>query len=225
MSSRYLGFIHIVFILCIGFLIFHIKTIWNADYNITAPALSTTAMPVNAGSQITNRFHHNRTYYETIVKNDLFRPERSEWLPPKKVKKPAPVTPTTPEPEVIVFGIVICDEVQQAWVSVKHNTVNQNKRRSRRTKGRWGSLKTVTEGDTLAGWVVEDIEPETIYLAQGEKTREYNLIEPGKPKKRAVPRTSYKKTKSKKRYSPPNARHRLPRKRTIRQKRAPRRTR
>jgi hypothetical protein len=205
-------------LICVGFLVLQIKDVWNDEYKIKAPDNSTRREPQKATVRARNRPHHPREYYEPVVNKNLFRPERTEWITP--TKDPEPTVSTTSDPEVVVYGIVICDDLKQAWVRVKQQAPKSKRRRPNKTSLK-GKVKKITEGDTLEGWEVKDIEPDAIYLSQGENTLEYSLIEPGKPKQRVVPATSYKNAKRKKHLSRSKAKRRAAKKRALPRRRLP----
>jgi len=95
------------------------------------------------------------------------------------------------EPKIRVYGIVIYDDLKNAWIKEQQQKVKVNRTRRSRTKKRTpiiksDKLKRVTEGDSITGWKVSTIKPDAVVLKLGENSKEYNLIEHNDPKARVV---------------------------------------
>jgi hypothetical protein len=97
-----------------------------------------------------------------ILAHPVFFKTRTPYVPaPPPLSANARANPAvmTPDPLLMVTGIVIKDRLKKAYV------LNQNE-----AQGTW-----VTEGETVLGWTVETIYPKGIALKQSNRTIEFSL--------------------------------------------------
>jgi len=191
MVSRYVTLINIIFISLIGFLALEIQEVWKEKPAEVQAAVRRAGEKPVAPPAVRNR-HHPRRFYQPIIDKDLFRPERTEWEPPRQeTETPQQQDGSAPEPpEVIVYGIVISDDLKLALLKVSDVAESNRRRRSPTRSKEKEELTKVEEGDQVEGWLVEAIEPDTVFLARNNETLAFHLIEPGKPKPRFVPPTA-----------------------------------
>jgi hypothetical protein len=97
-----------------------------------------------------------------ILAHPVFFKTRTPYVPvPPPASANARATPAviTPDPVLMVTGIVITDRLKKAYL------LKQNE-----AQGIW-----VTEGETVLGWTVETIYPKGIALKQSNRTIEFSL--------------------------------------------------
>ena len=126
-----------------------------------------------------------RKGYQDIVDKDLFRPERTEWRISAQPEQGIDVAKTTPK--INIYGIVISNNYKYAWI---------------KEEGKKEKIKKISEGESISDWKVSAIEPNCVSLTRGDETVKCNLIEPGKPKKRTIPKALTLKKPTKKFFKP-----------------------
>lgn len=107
--------------------------------------------------------------YMVIAENNLFHPERKIPLA-KKEEMPLP------KPEIVLYGTTITDNVSLAYV--------EDKKSPRSTAGRGKRLTVLKKGDTLSGFVLKEIKPDSIVMLRGEEKLVVNLNDPQNQKTR-----------------------------------------
>lgn len=149
--------------------------IWSEGDDQQAPPVSVKeSQPSLAVPAMGQARQLPRKAFDVIVQKDLFRPERTEWIVPQA--EAAGLTgPATPPKQLIVYGIVLADDLKQAWVL---------------EEGSRDKPKMVAEGDALEDWTVSKIDAYSVSISRGNDTATFNLVEPGKPKARIVPRVA-----------------------------------
>jgi len=169
---RYIILINFFFIILSLFLVKGIYKIWTSNeyQNVTQGTErnhGTFSEPTLNGSK-----RLPRKAYQDIVDKDLFRPERTEWQAPIQEQEAQTVTKTAPK--IDVYGIVISNGFKYAWIKGTGRKEKSNK---------------ISEGESIEAWKVSAITPLSVSLSKGEESVEYKLIEPGKPKKRTIPKS------------------------------------
>lgn len=94
--------------------------------------------------------------YSKISEDNLFHPERK--IPVEK--KEAEEKPL-PKPEFVLYGTLITDDISLAYV--------EDLKAPRNTPGRGKRQIALRKGDTLSGFTLKDIEPDTVVMARGEE--------------------------------------------------------
>ncbi len=89
--------------------------------------------------------------FATVAEKNLFHPERE--IP--KTEKEA-----VPKPELILYGTLITDDVSIAYVEDKKSPYS--------TPGRAKRQTALKKGNSIAGYVLREIEPNRIVLTRGE---------------------------------------------------------
>lgn len=110
--------------------------------------------------------------YKAIGEKNLFRPERREWVPPKKAALPEKPSlleqkPKTPPPPLTLFGTIIFgDDVRIAIIKGPAG------------RGKSGMVqKNYRLGDEISGYSVTGISEDRVTLAKGEDIIELKLRE------------------------------------------------
>ena len=109
--------------------------------------------------------------YTMISEKNLFHPERK--IPPDNVVAVAAVIPKPPE--LVLYGTLISDNLNVAYV--------EDKKAPYSTPGRGKRQTQLKKGDNISGYVLQDIEPNRIVLVKGEEKLVVLLV--SKDKKRA----------------------------------------
>ena len=214
MLRRYTIILNLFLIVAAIFLAERVYTIWTSEASEDLVSLGVQEAQAHSTLRTSTRARLiPRKLFDAIPAKDLFRPERTEWIPPQEGKETTTegATPATPAKKIRVYGIVIADDFKQAWLLEEGN-----KREN---------PKSVSEGDALDdGWKVSAIEPDNVTLLRGTETVTYQLVEVGNPKTRAAPRSIAPTTSTppNSRAAPPKPRPRRP---TIRPRPASNRTR
>jgi hypothetical protein len=170
MLRRYILLVNFCLILASLFLVNRIYEVWKPKAKQSEASQGLKGMRTNVPTlKISDTRKNPRPAYQVIVDKDLFRPERTEWKPDVEAQKVA----AAPSPKLKIFGIVISGGFKHAWIE---------------EEGKGGKLKRISEGEQISGWKVNSIEFSSLSLVNGNRTENYRLIEPGKPKQRVVPK-------------------------------------
>ncbi|MGC9975630.1 MAG: hypothetical protein ABSC57_02760 [Syntrophales bacterium] len=89
--------------------------------------------------------------FAIIVEKNLFHPERQM----EKAEKTA-----VPKPELILYGTLITDDVSIAYVEDKKSPYS--------TPGRAKRQTALRKGNSIAGYVLREVEPDHIVLVRGD---------------------------------------------------------
>ena len=112
------------------------------------------------------RRNQRRTDFEVIARKDLFSADRREILPEKSATA-APVRATQPpDRRFALFGIVLDSREKKALVA------NPDPKSARENAYIW-----VNVGDKMGDFNVSEIQPEQIFLTQGEQTYTLRLLD------------------------------------------------
>ncbi len=108
--------------------------------------------------------------YAVIAELNLFHPDRRISIE-KKAEE-------IPKPDLILYGTMIQDDIQYAFVEDKKNP--------KTTPGRGTRQTTVKKGDVISGFVISEIKTDRITLAKGDEKITVLLADTNKPKNGAV---------------------------------------
>lgn len=108
--------------------------------------------------------------YAVIAELNLFHPER-RILAEKKAEE-------IPKPELILYGTMIQDDIQYAFIEDKKNP--------KTTPGRGTRQTTVKKGDVISGFIISEIKTDRIMLAKGDEKITVLLTDTNKQKNGAV---------------------------------------
>jgi len=104
--------------------------------------------------------------YTVIGEHNLFHPERRAPAD-KKAEE-------VPKPELILYGTMIQDDVQYAFIEDKKNP--------KTTPGRGTRQTTVKKGDTISGYIISEIGTDRITLTKGDERMTVLLVDANKQK-------------------------------------------
>jgi len=169
MLRRYVMIINILLIAGSLFILSKIFKIWKTDDYLNLASMKKANAANIPALKVSFAPSNPRNAYKEIADKDLFRPERTEWKSPTKEETDSS---SEASPKLIVFGIVITSDSKYALIKEQDIL---------------GKLIKISEGDEINGLKVIAIEPNAIRVKDGDKTIRYALIQPGKPKTRAIP--------------------------------------
>lgn len=109
--------------------------------------------------------------YMIIAAENPFHPERI--IPVEKKELPPP-----PKPELLLYGVTITDDFSIAYVEDKKTPLT--------TPGRGKRHTVLKKGDSIGGFILNEIHPDKIVLVRGEETLIVNLIDSTKPRDGAI---------------------------------------
>ena len=124
----------------------------NITVNVTPPAPTEagTGQPEQAAAGSPAPVYSD---YASIAEQNFFHPSRR--IPPEKKGDLA-----VPRPEVILYGILITDDMRLAYV--------EDKKSPRTTPGRGKRQIALKKGETLSGYVLKEVEKDRIELVKGD---------------------------------------------------------
>lgn len=107
--------------------------------------------------------------YVKIADENLFHPER-------KIPVEKPVEQPLPKPEFVLYGTLITDDLQLAYI--------EDLKAPFTTPGRGKRQASLRKGDKLSGFTLKEIEAEKIVMVRGEESIVVRLNDPLRPKSR-----------------------------------------
>ncbi len=110
--------------------------------------------------------------YMIISELNLFHPDRK--VPPEKKE-----AQQLPKPELILYGTLMADGMNVAYVEDKKNPKTSPGRGKRQT--------VMKKGDAISGFVLKEIENDRIVLVRGDETMVVHLNQGDKPRTSDVP--------------------------------------
>ena len=117
--------------------------------------------------------------YTIISEENLFHPQRI--IPPEKK-----VEVELPKPDFILYGTMVSDDLSIAFL--------EDLKAPRNTPGRGKRQVALKKGDSFSGFTLKEIEQEKIVMLRGEETIIVTVIDPQKPKRRAIVTPASQKT-------------------------------
>lgn len=97
------------------------------------------------------------TDYAVVSEQNLFHPARKIPLPPeKKEEKTAPA-----KPDLVLYGTLITPDLSIAYI--------EDRKAPYSTPGRGNRQRPLKKGESVNGYVLQDVEPHRIVLAKGEE--------------------------------------------------------
>ena len=113
--------------------------------------------------------------YTIVSEQNLFHPQRR--IPPEKIEEKATVAAAPfPKPELVLYGTLIADDLSIAYV--------EDRKAPYSTPGRGKRQTQLKKGDSIGGYLLQEIEPTHIVLVRGEDKLVVSLDE--KDRKRSV---------------------------------------
>ena len=157
-----------------GMLVFagvHVWDLWHAEpKKVPAKASAPENGRGPAAGKAEKKLLDEQAYEELVVQN-LFSPERQEYIPPEEPEEPEP----EPEPkkkavkisgeQVVLYGVVITGSEKSALINNPGGKLGE------------GKYQWITEGQALGNLTVQGIDPREIVLADGEQQYQILLSE------------------------------------------------
>lgn len=109
--------------------------------------------------------------YSAISEQNLFHPERR--IPPEKKE-----APPLPKPEFVLYGTLVTDDLQIAYIDDKKAPYS--------TPGRGTRQQGIKLGQTISGFVLKEIGTDRVLMVRGEETMVVQLDDATKPKAREL---------------------------------------
>ncbi|HAM51108.1 MAG TPA: hypothetical protein DCP92_10620 [Nitrospiraceae bacterium] len=113
--------------------------------------------------------------FSIIAEQNLFHPDRT--IPVEKV-----AAPPLPQPEFVLYGILITDDAGVAYLEDKKAPLN--------TPGRGKRQLPLRKGETLSGFTLKEIETDKVVMVRGEEQTLVYLNDQHKPKTRESDQTT-----------------------------------
>jgi len=145
--NKYLPAINLLFVLTIAVLTtISVKTWTHPTYPSRVDGASVMGSPKTLKNLAVNRSGYNAETVSQVVKNNIFRKERKEYISPP-VARPlvAPVAkiPALPPPDLVLKGILILGGTKIAILEGKYWTFQGNKKVQKKVKKKGYSLKQI----------------------------------------------------------------------------------
>ncbi len=109
--------------------------------------------------------------YAKIADENLFHPER-------KIPVEKPVEQPLPKPEFVLYGTLITDDLQLAYIEDLKAPLS--------TPGRGKRQASLRKGDKMSGFTLKEIEAEKVVMVRGDESIVVRLNDPSRPKIRKV---------------------------------------
>jgi hypothetical protein len=107
--------------------------------------------------------------YGVIAQHNLFHPERK--IP---IEKKEEIVQT--KPEFTLYGTLVTGDISLAYMD--------DKKEARNTPGRGKRQTALRMGDTLTGFVLKEIRPDSVLMIRGEEQMEVKIVTQGRKKER-----------------------------------------
>jgi hypothetical protein len=145
--NKYLPAINLLFVLTIAFLTtISVKTWTHPTYPSRVDGASVMRSPKTLKNLVVNRPEYNAGTVSQVVKSNIFRKERKEYISPP-IARPAipPVakTPALPPPNLVLKGILILGGTKIAILEGKYWIFQGNKKVQKKVKKKGYSLKQI----------------------------------------------------------------------------------
>ena len=143
--NKYLPAINLFFVLTIAVLITISVKIWtHPNYPSRIDGASVMGSPKNLKKLKVNRLAYNAGTVSQVVKSNIFRMERKEYIPPPPVARPVipPVAkkPALPAPNLVLKGILMLGGTKIAILEGKYWTFQGSKKVQKKVKKKGYSL-------------------------------------------------------------------------------------
>jgi hypothetical protein len=107
--------------------------------------------------------------FSIIAEQNLFHPDRK--IPPENAS-----AQQLPQPEFILYGILISDDYRVAYLEDKKSPLT--------TQGRGKRQTVLRKGETISGFTLKEIEADKVVMVRGEESILVYLNDPQRPKTR-----------------------------------------
>jgi hypothetical protein len=163
--NKYLPAINLFFVLTIAVLTTISVKIWtNPTYPSKIDGASVMGSPKNLKKLKVNRLAYNAGTVSQVVKSNIFRMERKEYIPPPPVARPVipPVAkkPALPAPNLVLKGILMLGGTKIAILEGKYWTFQGSKKVQKKVKKKGYSL-----GQIVGGFELTEIDKTSVTLS------------------------------------------------------------
>jgi hypothetical protein len=146
--NKYLPAINLIFVLTIAVITtISVKTWTHPTYPSRIDGTSVMGSPKTLTKLAVNRLRYNAGTVSQVVKSNIFRKERKEYISTPPVARPVipPVTkiPALPPPNLVLKGILILGGTKIAILEGKYWTFQGNKKVQKKVKKKGYSLKQI----------------------------------------------------------------------------------
>lgn len=126
------------------------------DAKFTLPPVKKPAIEKTSKDEKTDEKSPSPSDYMVIAEHNLFHPER--MIPVPKVEAPPP--PPLPQPEFMLYGTLVTDGLQIAYMEDKKTSGPQDRDR------RQTALRL---GDAMSGFVLKEVDKDQVVMQRGEE--------------------------------------------------------
>jgi hypothetical protein len=148
----------------------------NLNIKMTMPAIGKSVPGPAEYQEIVQIPKHDD--FVPVEENNLFHPERR--IPPEKKVENAPAV--IPKPDLSLFGTLISDTISIAYI--------EDRKAPYSTPGRGKRQTQLKKGDSISGYVLQDIEHDRIVLVNGVEKLVVLLQDKGKIRSSGTPAAS-----------------------------------
>lgn len=165
MGFRNYFLLNLILLIIIGVLGFKLYETLNISINFPTPAIKQKPLPAETASAAPDEKNFDESIFQVIVQKDIFRPSRTE---PRVEEISRPITSVVPPK---LYGTVITENEKSAILEDQTTKVTRSYR----------------VNDSIAGFVVSDIQKDKVILSSEDRTIEVYLRElktfkaPGSP--------------------------------------------
>ena len=157
---------------------FKIYGVWKEGEVAVIGNQKTNKAAPHSQKRVAGRKNLPESYYRTIIKRDLFSPDRTEFVPDVSESEVESERQKMPGKKITLYGVVMMDDDVKALVS-------DPEKKSGAKPSQW-----VRTGDKLGDVTVVSIEKDSILLSDGTKNYKISLYDHTKPRTRqAAPKT------------------------------------
>jgi len=135
------------------------------DINITPPEVVKKPADQETGEVSVAKENQNPfpTDYSVIAEQNLFHPDRKI---PVETAAEAPL----PTPDFVLYGTLLTEDMKVAYMEDKKSPQN--------TPGRPNRQSVLHQGESLSGFVVKEIDKDSVTMVRGDETVVVNLEDP-----------------------------------------------
>jgi len=173
---KHINLLNIVLLICSLILAQHVLfPLLNFQMQFTLPSAKIQHFSNNQESKPPVIHFATLMDYAIVSEENLFHPDRK--IPVAKKEEPS-----LPKPDFILYGILLSDTVNIAYL--------EDKNAPRNTPGRGKRQTSLKKGDALSGFTLKEVDIDKIVMARGEEKMTVYVRDPQKPKSREFITTS-----------------------------------
>ncbi len=146
----------VLFLICLYFAIYILFPTLSLKISYTLPSTKSVEEDIS-NEPLSSQRIPSMSEYASISDDNAFHPERKIPLE----KKADDQTSQPPQPELVLYGTLITDDVSYAYL--------EDLKALRNTPGRGRRQITLKKGDSLGGFVLKEIETDKITMVRGDE--------------------------------------------------------